>query len=197
MKRIFLIVFNCLLIPASSFTQVEKIGLYPIPYPDYHAEFCQVYDISGQLATVYVIHENSPGATASEFKIEFFNGFNMILMEETVIGGRLHIGSALTGIAIAYGGCRETWHKDYPLVILKLVFMGSGASHHCSSFLRVVPDPAANPPGVYATDCAETPNLKPIYGHWLAVSTTGDFCSCDLPVPAEKTTWGQVKALYQ
>ena len=196
MRRVLYIFVIILSLPTLPSAQVEIIGLYPHPFPDHHSDGCLIPDVSGQLTTVYVIHENSPGATASEFKIQLFNGVNMILIEEIVTPPYIHIGSALTGIAIAYGYCVETWHPSYPNVILKLVFMGTGESRHCSSFLQVVPDPAAHPPGIYVTDCADTPNLKPIVGAWGVIVTTGDYCGCDLPVPTEETTWGKVKALY-
>jgi hypothetical protein len=113
----------------------------------------------------------------------------MLYLSESVTPPYIGTGNASTGITIAYGMCVTS-----PNMIMKIDFFAQGLSPPCS-YIRVVPDPAAVPPGVLVADCSfPLPILQIATGGAMVVNPDPS-CMCSIPV--EETTWGQVKALYQ
>jgi len=85
------------------------------------------------------------------------------------------------------GGCIVS-----PVEALVVNYLGT--SHPCD-VIKVVPDPRANPPGIYVTDCATPePNVYTLRGHATYINNNG---TCYGGYPVEATTWGKVKVLYR
>ena len=127
----------------------------------------------------------STGATASQFKLQV-DGVPLTWVGDSSPFPGV-IGNTSTGVAVAYGSCLVS-----PIHVVQATFMGTSAA---CDMVRVVDDPIAVPPGIYMTDCASpVPNLVIIPGGSAYVNDDGT-CPCN--VPAEDTSWGQIKALYQ
>ena len=186
MKRSLLIAF-VLLFGANIVTAQPpgSIGLFVDP----GGTICDVYDQLPGLVTVYVVHMYTPGATGSRFMVNHWSwGAALIHLGETVTPPYIGIGSYTTGITIGYNACVPS-----PNMIMKLDFFGNGISATCS-YIQVVPDPLAVPPGIYVMGCTAPLNWAPATGGDVVVNPDPS-CMCDIPV--QETTWGRVKALYQ
>ena len=185
MKRSLLIAV-CLALTASTVVAQlpGSIGLFA----DKDATNCAVYDLP-ELIIVYAIHVYTPGATGAQFMVDHMSwGASLTYLSEISPYPSV-IGNSQTGITISYDGCLSS-----PNLILRINFLGSGLSAPCS-YIQVVPDPGAVPPGIYVTDCASpVPNLLTATGGDVVVNPDAS-CMCDIPV--QETTWGQVKALYR
>jgi hypothetical protein len=81
-----------------------------------------------------------------------------------------------------------------PVYILKIQYWGDGLSPDCT-YLQVVKDPSASPPGIWAWDCGDPPNQLPATGGDIVVNPVVGVCCCD--VPSQGTSWGKIKALYR
>ena len=73
------------------------------------------------------------------------------------------------------------------------VFSCSGTSAPCSK-LEVVPDPAVATGTIEVFDCN---HFRLVGGGGLMYVNPDGSCDCGEVVPAEDTSWGQIKALYQ
>lgn len=188
MKRFMLLSIGLLLVSSLAFAQTGSIGLFS----DVMGTNCDVYDSAPGLVLVYVVHVYTPGATASQFIVADMWGNTMTYLSEAVTAPYIKIGTcagpAATGCAIAYGGCVGS-----PNMILTLQYFASGTTPTCS-YLQVMADPSATPPGIYVTDCADPPNLLTATGGDVVLNPDAT-CMCDIPV--EETSWGQIKSLYQ
>jgi hypothetical protein len=153
-----------------------------------HGLDCQGYDTGPGIFEVFLHHGWTTGSTASQFRIEWEPCLTMTYLSETVSPPYLSIGSAQTGISIAYGSC-----KYNVFYIMKLTFFAYGTTSDCCQML-VVENPSANPPGINVTDCEDPPNLWNTFGSGFVVNPTG-LCYCEIPV--ENTTWGRIKNLYE
>jgi hypothetical protein len=182
MKKALLLSIAILCISSLAFAQPGSIGVFADPA----GLGCDIFDTAPGLVMVYIIHVYSPGATASQFKVEA--NHLMTYLAELVTAPYIGIGSSPFGIAIAYGGCFPS-----PNMILTLQYFASGVSPPCG-YVRVVDDPTAIPPGIYVTDCDSPPNLLTATGGSASVNPDPS-CNCDIPV--EETSWGQIKSLYQ
>jgi hypothetical protein len=74
--------------------------------------------------------------------------------------------------------------------VLTLSFFTNGGTAPCC-YYPVLEHATATPPGLLVVDCQE--NFQPATGG-VGIIKSGPACNCD--VPAEETTWGQVKSLY-
>jgi hypothetical protein len=168
-----------------AFAQTGSIGLFA----DVGATNCDVYDVVPGLVIVYVVHVYTPGATAAQFKVDHLSwgAGTLTYLAEFATPPYIPIGNSQTGITIAYGSCQPS-----PNMIMTIQYFGSALTPPCS-YIQVVPDPAANPPGILVAECTP-PSLKVATGGDVVVNPDPT-CFCNIPV--EETTWGQVKALYQ
>lgn len=188
-----------------AFGQAGGIGLYPAA--DYVG--CEIFDTAPGTYPVYVVHKFTPGAKASQFKIEPGVGFNMVYTGETSPFTTV-VGNSQIGVCIDYGACLAS-----DILVLTIEYFGMGTSPACS-WLEVVPHP--NKTNIEVLDCAG--RVYASYGNVLHVNTDSSCpCSClrttdpdtesmlldPGPVeslfycatsPTEKGSWGQIKALY-
>jgi hypothetical protein len=162
---------------------------------------CLLDDSQEALRFVYVTHANSPGATASQFRIHSGGGFNCTYLSYQ--SNYLTLGEPLSGIAIAYGICISS-----PITILELIYYCTGTSETCS-WLTVCPDLNAPTGTIEVVDCSF--NKLVGFGGVLWVNTDGYSCgcwvdsseasttavNCDAPVPVRDSTWGSIKSLYR
>jgi hypothetical protein len=146
---------------------------------------CTTFDTPG-LVHIYVVHLFTYGATASQFMIDCTSRVALTYLGE--YSPYLTIGNSQTGIAIAYQTCVPSPH-----MILDIHYLGEGLSQNCGS-CHVIPDPLAIPPYILVADCQDPPNLLTAIGGEIWINPDGS-CSCIIPV--QKTSWGQIKAMYK
>ena len=189
MKRFMLLSVGLLLVAGLAFAQGGSIGLFSTPAP----VNCDVYDIPGVIM-VYVVHVFSPGATAAQFIVNDVSWGNlMIFLAEAATPPYIKIGTCTMsggggGCAIAFGMCVPS-----PNMMLTITYFAQGMTGPCS-YIQVMADPSAMPPGIYVTDCSSPPILLNATGGDVVVNPDAT-CMCNIPV--EETTWGQIKSLYQ
>jgi hypothetical protein len=165
--------------------------------PDF-SESCVGLDTPG-LTTIYVLHD-SPGATASRFRIQSEPGLTMTYVSEVHYFAQT-IGNTQTGITICYGGACLASSQ----LLVAITYMRYGTSENCSELL-LVPHPDAET--VEAMNC----NLDAVRTLVRNYSLTTNFsCGCPFvtyfpgeptafdctPLPVEETTWGRIKAFYR
>jgi hypothetical protein len=177
----------------SVMAQPGAIGVFA----DGGATSVDINDTAPGLLLVYIVHVNTPGATACQFSLPHPWCFGATYLAESVTPPNMGIGNSQTGIAIAYGGCVTS-----PNMVLTLQYFGQGTTPECCC-LYVEADPTASPPGIYVTDCSEPPLLLQAYGGIAAVNANGGCIDWHLPAgcindptPVEQTTWGAIKAIY-
>ena len=184
MKHVLSLVLCFLFIAGLAQAQGGTIGVFG----DTGGAACDIYDSTPGLVLVYVVHVYTPGATGCQFKIDD-SAASMTFLAESVPAPYMSIGSSHYGIAIVYGMCVPA-----PNLVLTLQYFAQGLSTACSH-IDVVPDPTAVPPGIYVANCAyPAPALLNATGGTVMVNPIED-CMCN--VPAEDTTWGQIKSLFK
>jgi len=129
---------------------------------------CIMNDFGPALVPVYVVHKAIPGATASQFMVTMGGGFNAIYISE-IVHMPLSIGSVLTGISIAYGGCLPS-----DILLVTINYFTQGISPSCA-YLKVVADPASPNGQIEIDDCAF--NILLGGGSTLYVNPDGT-CQC-------------------
>ena len=137
---------------------------------------------------IWVIHQYTPGATGSQWKIAKSAGNTC----SKVAGNDFFtpIGTAFDGVAYAYGGC---FPSDIVIANMLANCIGSAAC----SYLEVVPDPAAISGQIDVTDCSAGTPLYPGggTGSKLYFNPPVEGCgTCGLPT--KDTNWGKIKAMY-
>ena len=140
-----------------------------------------IVDTSSCILKVYVVIENYPGVTATQFKIEGSTGFTGSWLGETVQVG-LCRGTSVSGIEIGFYTCLHP-----PLHILTITYSMVGTSES-GSYLQVVPGPSI--PIIMVCDCSQTTCLIPIEAEGGRLYTNVGI------VPIQHTTWGRVKHLF-
>jgi hypothetical protein len=154
-------------------------------FADEYGSECNLVDDGSGLMTVYVVHVNTNGASASQFAAPMPGCMTGVTrMGET--SPFLAIGDSQTGVAIAYGACLTS-----PIHVLTIQYMGSGLSETCCPY-PVIPHPQALSGEIEVTDCDN--NLLTAGGDVSRVNSDGS-CRCGT-VQVEKCTWGRIKALY-
>ncbi len=187
MKKALLLTICLMLAGTMAFAQPPgSIGVFA----DTGGLICDIYDAAPGLITLYVVHVYSPGATASQFRLDcttYNPGAGWTHLGETYPYTAV-IGNTQTGVAIAYGYCVPS-----PNLLTTINYFGSGLAQTCA-FCQIVDDPGAVPPGIYVADCADPPNVVAATGGTLMINPD-ETCYCN--IPAEETSWGQLKALYK
>jgi hypothetical protein len=192
-NRILLVVFLLLFTATSAMAQPGWIGVFA----DAGGTSGDIQDTVPGLLTVYIVHVNTPGATACQFSMPHPWCFGATYLSEAPTPPYIAIGNSQTGVAIAYGGCIPG-----PNHVLTIQYFGQGDTPSCCC-LYVEPDPTATPPGIYVTDCSDPPLLLEAHGGITAINSNSgctdwylpDGCIND-PVPVEDTSWGAIKAIY-
>ena len=149
----------------------------------WHYEEYGTYDVH-----VYVVHQNTPGATGCRFKLKPSGSeFGWTYISET--SSYAVTGNTRTGITASYGACLAS-----NILIATVLYLKDAGSGHCTT-LTAVADPAAASGTIEVYDC--NGNVLVGSAQPLLVNPN-DRCPvwCQL-VPIEETTWGRVKALYE
>ncbi len=180
---------------ASAVAQLGALTLSADP----SAQTCGISDETPGLLLIYVVHVYTPGATACQFKVREPSCSGLTYLSEAVTAPYIKIGTCsgpnATGCAIAYGLCVPA-----PNMVLTIQYFAQGLTPNCCC-MYMYPDPTANPPGIYVTDCADPPNLFTTDGFGIIINEDSSclgcrFDDCINPVPVENTTWGSIKALF-
>jgi len=186
MKRIGLLTLLLVLPATVAFGQAGIIQ----PYADAGFTTCNAVAPSG-LFIVHIVHENTGGATASEWAVGDSTGGALSWVADTPLNGFLTIGDSQSDLAVAYGVC-EVGRID--IVDIKYFVLFSPAP---CSFLQIVPGNIASSGKIEGVDCAPLPNTKTTFptGGKLTFDDDGS-CPCTAPNPVQETNWGKIKALY-
>lgn len=166
---------------AGALGQTGYIGLYADPA----GTECTVSDQGGGEVNVYVIHQATSGAAASQWRIVSGGGFAM-----TYIGEKWSypvIGDTQVGASVSYGSCLGA-----PNLLCTVTYMSYGVSSSCS-YLEVVADPASIGGTIEVVDC--TSNRMSAPGGKLYVNPDGS-CPCGQANAVQSTDWGRIKAMF-
>jgi hypothetical protein len=181
MKKTLLITLVLMVSASMAFAQGGSIGIFG----DTGGTSCNITDAAPGLLSIYLVHVNTPGATASQFAAP---------TPACMVGAQylsqaspfaVVIGNSQTGVAIGYGACYTG-----PVLVLTLSYFAGGTSSPCCYF-QVVPDPLVPSGQIEVVDCAE--NLLFATGG-VGIVNADATCLCD--VPTQDTTWGKVKSLF-
>ena len=164
MSRLLLLLF--IIVFASSPAFAASITLNP----DAGGMECFLaYDEPG-LVSIYAFLVYSPGATSVQFSAPLPDCWTGVTyLSDFVPPPFISIGNSQTGIAIAFSSCFVS-----PIHVLTMqVFTSSPdlIGDCCDYYIQ--PDPSANPPGMYYTDCASPPNLLTATGGVMYVTRSG------------------------
>ena len=181
MKKAALLTIAMLCVASLVFAQGGSIGVFG----DAGGTDCNIIDAAPGLLSVYVVHVNVPGATASQF----YAPTPACMVGATYLSDgapfAVTIGSSQTGVAIGYGACYTG-----PIHVLTINYFGGGASMACCYF-EFLPDPLVPSGQIEVVDCIE--------GLLFATGGIGIVnadASCQCNVPTQDTTWGKVKSLF-
>lgn len=182
MKKALLMAVALVLFATPAAAQGGYFGLFS----DTIGENCTAVDVPG-LLEVYVVHMDSPGATAAEFSIDSSGAPALDWLADTAVFD-VTVGSSPSGVGIGYGTCLTS-----PIHILTVKYFASGLSAPCS-VLRVVEHPDTG--AIRATDCEF--NFVAVEGRGMFINPTPDCEDCDLvPVGTEQNTWGSLKSIFR
>ena len=186
MKKSLLLALIVLCSASLAFAQLPgAVGLFA----DNAGVSCNLTDTPG-IAYVYVIHQWTDGATASEFKVNVPTCMAWLADNSPFA---LKSGNFKDGTSIPYQSC-----LTHPIYLGSMLFSTAGICPPCT-YMTVIENPNSLPAPaageVYVVDCNTTsPGLMKGTGGELIINPIQG-CECD--VPAEDTTWGQVKALFE
>jgi hypothetical protein len=201
--RIFAIVLVLIAFAAGPvFGQAGYIGIYG---DNQGMTPCGLRDQTPGLTPYYIVHTNTPGATASRFWApKPWCSMAQYLADTAVFP--VTVGNSQTGVAIGYGSCRQG-----PIHVLTINFFTQGLTPSCCCYF-IYGDPRTSGQ-VEVVDCAE--HLLYATGSRGVINST-IACDCpactspgclaafyagsdgciNYPVPVQESTWGRVKQLY-
>ena len=166
----------------AGFAHAQAPGFLVVSGNEYGTD-CNLYDYAPTVMYVYVVHANSTGAQAAQFKAPVplcMNGA-VILNESTM--WPIKIGLVPDGTLIGYNACTYG-----TFLILTTAIFGQGLSSDCCEY-PILAAPGANTGFVEIQDCGSVWHEATTISGW--VNPTPE-CYCDVPV--HETTWGKVKA---
>jgi hypothetical protein len=193
MKKVLLLSFMLLFCASLAFGQAGGINLFSDPV----YTSC-MYSGAPGVAFVYVVHQYTPAATASQWMMQSGGGWTCMWLADTP--AFTVIGNTQTGVAVAYGGCLVS---D---ILLVTVMYNCLAVQPTCAYVEVVVDPGATSGTIEVADCGSPIALYPGggVGSVLFVGPNGSSCSthpgwpggrpCGLPT--KETNWGKIKAMY-
>lgn len=150
-------------------------------------------DHSPGVCTVYIVQNAFyPGAgfTGVRFKVDNNAFTGMWLMDQTAYTA---LGISQSGIAISYGGCVQP-----PILVLTVRYYCYGNSPCTTVGLEA--DPLSESGWIEVLDCnyelLSVPAIYELCVNGAYVPDDTGFGHCDCTIPAQDTTWGQIKHLY-
>lgn len=194
MKRIVLFALAVVSLSGLAFAQYAPNGYIGL-FSDQNATSCSLDQPGAGLIDVYVfIMDNTGGATGIFYKIEASAGFNGVYLYHVELGPWPSvIGVDSSGVSIGLDQCYISGTGG--LAVMQVGYLMSGASDPCAS-LTIVEHPDVFMKGI--VDCSDPyPLERPTPGSTLYLNPDGS-CDCGPePAPAEPSTWGRIKALYE
>ena len=180
MKRVVFLAMAAVLAASMAFAQAGSVGVFG----DNLGMNCNLLDVApAGLKQYYVVHVNTTGATASQYRAKLPTCFTGVTyLSDTNMFG-VTVGNSQTGVAVAYGMCKV---GNVHLQTISVFAMG--LTGPCCRWI-VDGDPIIG--FIKGTDCAFATFL-PTGGQGI-INPNG---TCQCSVPTQDTTWGQVKALY-
>ena len=165
---------------------------------------CHIIDNGPAAVPVYVAHKFSSPALGVRFMIDY-SGTTMTKIGET--SPHTWMGDSGSGVTICYGACLP----GPSILVLTVTFFGSGTTPTCT---LISVQPHLEDGQILALDCSW--NLMFPTGGAAYVNSDGS-CTCHAGpdsedeidganepedhfcawVPVEKTTWGQIKSMYE
>jgi len=186
MKKALLMTMALVLIAIPAAAQQGYLGLFGDP----QGENCFLLDNVPGLVSVYVVHMDSPGASAAEFMVDLGTQ-QMVFLADVPTPGYVTIGTSTTGVAIGYAGCVAS-----PNVVLRMDFFANGLSAPCS-VIELLENPDSGQ--IQVVDCeADGYNLVPVEGRGMFINPNENCEDCGLvPVGTEQNTWGSLKSIFR
>lgn len=181
MKRSLLLTLAMLCIAGMAFAQAGSLTIAADP----GGTNCNLADTTPGLCTYYVVHVNTPGATASQFYAPQPACMLAVYLSDGAVYP-VTIGSSQTGVAIGYGACLPG-----PNNVLMINYFCQGLTPPCC-YYPILPDPALPSGNIEVVDC-QNQLLFATGGEGIVNSNQ----TCNCSVPVEETTWGGIKSLYQ
>ena len=185
MKKVLLLTIIVMCSASLVFAQTERIGIFADATGA--VESCAISDAAAGLLSLYVVHIGTAGATASQFKAPMpacMTG-SSYLSDSSPFA--VTIGNSQTGVAIGYGACLVA-----PIHVLTINIFAGGASEACCIY-RVMADESVASGEIETVDCDE--NLLFAVGQSGTINGNTS-CPCAGIVPAQESSWGKIKSLY-
>lgn len=152
---------------AASPVSTQNISLYA----DAEGTDCALaYDTPGVI-NIYAVVMSGIGLTGVQFSAPLPDCWTGVLyLSESVPPPYISIGNSQTGIAVAFGACVPGLTNH--VLTIQVFASNPDLIGDCCPYW-VQPDPTANPPGIYVTDCADPPNLLSGTGGDLFITRSG------------------------
>ena len=181
MKHALAFAVGILFVTAPVCAQADNIGVYADPA----GASCQISDETPGLLSIYVVHIDTPGASASQFSSPVPSCMTGAVWLSDTNVFPVVIGDSQNGVSIGYGGCLFA-----PIHILTINLFGQGLSDACCRF-GVLADPNQPSGQIGSVDCGGS--LAIAGGVGARVNGDG---SCGCVGGYQAATWGQVKSIY-
>lgn len=185
MKKVILLAVVGLTAASLAFAQAGSVGMFADP----GGMNCNLLDSGGAgVKLYYVVHVNTTGATASQYSAPVpacMLGTGAIYLADTNPHA-VTLGNSQTGVAVAYGACLTG-----PIHTQTIQVFAMGITPPCC-YWPVTGDPNLPSGLIEGADCSYV-TFYPTGGVGIINSQP----NCDCNIPAEDTTWGQLKALYE
>ncbi len=183
MKKFVLTILAIAAAAGPAFAQPGDISAYA----DAAGTNCNISD-TGPLVSVYLLHKNTGGATASQFRV--VAPAQMTYLSQTEAPSMLRLGNANDDMSIAYTACLT---GDF--LICTVTYLGTGTTPACSQ-IWFEPAPTSAIPGELAmVDCVVPSGNLWVPGSGRANVNPNGSCNCSVAV--QEKTWGGIKALYR
>jgi hypothetical protein len=181
MKKALLLTVAIMCAATVAFGQAGTIGLYA----DAAGADCHIPDTVAGLYTVYAVHTNTAGATASQWAAPLPSCYLGIWLSDTPVYA-VTIGNSQSGVAIGYGVCLAG-----PIHVLSISLFNQALTGSCCAW-TVIPDPNVPSGQIEVVDCVNAL----LYGTGFTSYINGNINDCPCTVGTEETTWGAVKSIY-
>jgi hypothetical protein len=124
MRTVFAALALILVAPIAIHAQTGYIGIFS----NNTGTNCNITDAAPGLLSVYVVHVNSTGATACQYKAAKPACMTATYLSDTNLFG-VTIGNSQTGVSIGYGGCRNG-----NIHLQTISYFASGTTPACCSY---------------------------------------------------------------
>lgn len=184
MKKVLLLTVILMLSASMAFAQAGRLGIFA--NPSGAVESCAIADAAPGLLSIYVVHIGTAGATASQFLAPMPACMTSTYLSDTAVFP-VTIGSSQDGVAIGYGAC-----LGEPIHCLTINVFASGTTPACCVY-EIGGDPNTASGLIEVVDCDE--NLITAIGQSGVINANAS-CACVDIVPAQASSWGKIKSLF-